>query len=354
MLCLNLAHMPQEFVLTLLLIGAGFCGIIWIINRRLSKNSSDHTLIEWLKSNQEALSRNSKNITDTLSQNTRDINERLDRAAKVIGDLQKEAGQFSEVSRSMRDLQDYLKSPKLRGNLGEEILQDLLSQVFPKSAIFFQHQFKSGEKVDAALKTDAGILPIDSKFPMENFTRMVKEEKEEDRERARREFGRDVKRHIDAISKKYILPEEGTVDFAIMYIPSESVYYEIVNLPEVMDYARTQRVYPVSPTTMYAHLRIILVSFEGKRIEQQARQVLSSIRAIQKDYEKVESVISVLGRHVTNAYNAMSNLTSGFTQLGQKITSTQSLGKETVAQVEQGEEVTIPAITHHEQQSNLS
>lgn len=331
--------MSQEVVFILLLMGAGFCTILWVLNKRLGKSAPDRTLVEWLKSNQELLAQSNKNVTDTLAQNTRDINERLDRAARVIGDLQKEAGQFSEVSRSMRDIQDLLKSPKLRGNLGEKVLLDLLYQVYPRSLVYPQHQFKSGEKVDAALKTDAGILPIDSKFPMENFTKMVKEEKQEDRERAKREFAKDVGRHIDAISKKYILPEEGTVDFAIMYIPSESVYYEIVNLSEVMDYARGARVIAVSPTTIYALLGIILVSFEGKRIEQQARLVLSSIRSIQKDYEKVDGILGVLGRHLTNAYNSMSILASTFTQLGQKISSTQSLGKVAVSHIEQTEEV---------------
>ena len=333
--------MSQELLLTLLIIGSGFCGVFWLLNKKLSTPKEDSTTVEWLKSNQEMISQSNKNIADILSQNTRDINERLDRAARVIGDLQKEAGQFSEVSRSMKDLQDFLRSPKLRGNLGEEVLKDLLSKIFPKGAIYLQHQFKSGEKVDVALKTDAGLLPIDSKFPMENFQKMIKEEAEVDRDRARKEFSRDIKKHIDAISKKYILPEEGTVDFAIMYIPSEAVYYEIVNLEEVIEYARTQRVYPVSPTTMYAHLRIILLSFEGKRIEQQARTVLSSIRAIQKDYDKTGDVLGVLGRHVTNSYNTMANLSSVFAQLGHKISSTQVLGKETVEEVSELQAPTV-------------
>ncbi|MBI2267984.1 MAG: DNA recombination protein RmuC [Candidatus Blackburnbacteria bacterium] len=325
--------MTQEMFLVLIVVAGGFLGIVWIVNRRLSKISENNTndaLVQWLKANQEVLAQSNKNITDTLQQNTRDINERLDRAARVIGDLQKEAGQFSEVSRSMKDLQDYLKSPKLRGNLGEEVLNDLLMQSLPRNAIFLQYQFKSGDKVDAALKTDAGIIPIDSKFPMENFQRMMQEEKKEDRERGRREFGRDVRHHIDAIAKKYILPQEGTVDFAIMYVPSESVYYEIVTTPEIIKYARSERVYPVSPTTLYAHLRIILMSFEGKKIEQQARQILSAIRAMQKDYEKTGSVLGVLGRHINNAYNSLNTVTSSFTQLGQKIYSTQALGQETM------------------------
>ncbi len=335
--------MSQELLLVILLVAAGFCVFYWLISKKFSQRSQDQTIIEWLKANQEALGQNNKNIADILAQNTRDINERLDRAARVIGDLQKEAGQFSEVSRSMRDLQDFLKNPKLRGNLGEEVLKDLLNQVFPKNAVYLQYQFKSGERVDAALKTDAGILPIDSKFPMENFQRMVKGETEEERERAKREFSRDVKKHIEAISKKYILPEEGTVDFAIMYVPSESVYYEIVNLPEVMDFTRKERVYPVSPTTMYAHLRIILLSFEGKRIEVQARSVLSSIRAIQKDYEKVGGVLGILGRHIGNAYNTMATLSSSFAQLGHKITSTRELGKETAETIAEPESQALPS-----------
>lgn len=330
--------MSAEYFLILAVFALGILTVIWFVNKRLTelskKDEASETIVEWLKSNQELLSQSNKNITDTLSQNTRDINMRLDRAAKVIGDLQHEAGQFSEVSRSMRDLQDFLKSPKLRGNLGEEVLRDLLNQSFPKNAVHLQYQFKSGNKVDAALKTDAGILPIDSKFPMENFQKMVGDKLEEDRLKAKRQFARDVRKHVDDISKKYILPEEGTVDFAIMYVPSESVYYEIVNLPDVMDYTRRARVYPVSPTTLYAHLRVILMSFEGKKIEQRARSVLSSIHAIQKDYEKVDTVMSVLGRHINNAYNSMSSLASGFSQLGQKLTSAQMLGEETVEEVD--------------------
>ena len=336
--------MSQDLYLILAVLVAGFAIVVWMVNKRLSdvgeKNKVNEEIVEWLKSNQDNLSQSNKNVTETLQRNTRDINERLDRAASVIGSLQKEAGQFSEISRSMRDLQEYLKSPKLRGNIGEEVLKDLLEQTFPKHAVSFQHQFKSGNKVDAALKTDAGLLPIDSKFPMENFQKMIKGETKDERARAKREFARDVKRHIDAISKKYILPEEGTVDFAIMYVPSESVYYEIVNISEVISYAREQRVYPVSPTTLYAHLRIILMSFEGKRIEQQARQVLSSIRAVQKDYDKMGGIVDLLGKHLNNAYNTMSSLASSFTQLGQKITSTQSLGepaKEEAELPEQGE-----------------
>src|SRR5690606_10387937 len=161
----------------------------------------------------------------------------------VIRDVNKEVGQMSEIGRSMKELQEFLKSPKLRGNIGEEILNDLISQLFPKNSFHLQYTFKSGEKVDAAIRTDAGILPIDSKFPMENFTKMIKADSDTEKKSYEKEFLRDVKKHIDSIAKKYILPEEGTMDFALMYVPSETVFYDLCNQMESMNYARSKRVY---------------------------------------------------------------------------------------------------------------
>jgi DNA recombination protein RmuC len=253
----------------------------------------------------------------------------LDNAARVISQVQRNIGEFSEIGRGMKDLQEFLSSPKLRGNVGEQVLKELLGQYLPKSSFHLQYSFKSGEKVDAAIDTAAGIIPVDSKFPMENFRRIASTQEEGERKRARKDFERDVKKHIDDISKKYILTEEGTIDYALMYIPSESVYYEIVNNASLFDYSGEKRVLPVSPTTFYAYLRAILMSFEGQKIEAQAKQILTSLRAIQKDYSKVEDNLSVLQKHLNNAYNMMVNVLSSFAHLGQKIISTQSLGGET-------------------------
>jgi len=225
----------------------------------------------------------------------------------------------------MKDLQEFLQSPKLRGNIGEQILKEMLTQFLPKQAFHLQYAFKSGEKVDAAIKTTAGIIPIDSKFPMENFRKMEKSENSEDKKSALRLFERDVKGHIDAISKKYILTEEGTIDYALMYIPSEGVYYEVANNQDLFDYAQKKRVLPVSPTTFYAYIRAILMSFEGQKIEDRAREILVSLRAIQKDYVKVEENLNILQKHMNNAYKMMDNVFTSFSQLGKKITSTQSI-----------------------------
>jgi DNA recombination protein RmuC len=156
---------------------------------------------------------------------------------------------------------------------------------------------------------------------------MMSAENESEKKTFEKDFTRDVKTHIDAISKKYILTEEGTIDYALMYIPSEAVYYEVVNSQDLFDYSGEKRVLPVSPTTFYAYIKAILMSFEGQKIEAQAKQILASLRAIQKDYSKVDDNLNILQKHLTNAFNMMGNVFSAFTQLGQKITNTQSLGE---------------------------
>jgi DNA recombination protein RmuC len=330
--------MTNEIYLLAALMMAVLGLIAWFINDKLSQlkeaTKTDENLLKVIETLQKGtsdlqkgLQNQSKSIADTLHQSTKTLNERLDNAARFIAQVSKEVGQMSEIGRSMKDLQEFLKSPKLRGNIGEEVLKDLISQMFPKNSFHLQYSFKSGEKVDAILKTDAGILPIDSKFPMENFQRMVEAKTKIGRGKIKRIFVSDVKKHIRDISKKYILPEEGTMDFALMYIPSEPVYYEIANIPDLTNYARQYRVYPVSPTTLYAHLQMILLSFEGKKIEARSRQVFRMLRAINKDYEKTEGVLQVLGKHINNAYNQFSNALQSFSLLGQKLSSTQTLSE---------------------------
>lgn len=292
------------------------------------KVKPDETLVEWLKSSQQSIEQTNKNIAQVLHQSTQSLNQRLDNAAQVIGQVQKNIGEMSEIGRSMKELQAFLSSPKLRGNIGEQVLKEVLSQSLPKSSFNFQYAFKSGVVVDAAIKTSAGIIPIDSKFPMENFKKLNLAEDPKEKERARNEFLKDVRKHIRDISQKYILTEEGTIDYALMYIPSESVYYEIINSDsEILTFAHQKRVLPVSPTTFYAYLKAILMSFEGQKIETKAKQVIQTIRAIKKDYENVEDYLSTLNKHLNNAYNQMNNVMSSFTLLGQKITTTTNLSE---------------------------
>jgi len=216
----------------------------------------------------------------------------LDSSSRMMADLQKSLGEMSEVGRGIKSLQDFLASPKLRGGMGEEILSQMIGETFPKNAFHLQYHFKTGSIVDAVLKTDAGLLCIDSKFPTQNYS------------------ASDVKRHVNDIAKKYILPEEGTMDFALMYIPSESIYYEVVNNRELIKYFREYRVYPVSP---------------NKQLEKKSREVIKILHALQKDYTRVEENLGVLNRHVTNAFNQMSQVNTSFNSIGQKLKSTDRL-----------------------------
>ncbi|MDP3917673.1 MAG: DNA recombination protein RmuC [Candidatus Woesebacteria bacterium] len=259
-------------------------------------------LIEWLKSTNVRIDGQNKAIGD-----------RLDNTSNIINDLQKNIAEFNQ----------FLSSPKLRGNIGEQVLKELLKQFLPNESFNLQYTFKSGEKVDAAIMTSAGIIPVDSKFPLENFRKMTASA--DSSGESGRAFERDVKKHIDDISKKYILTDEGTLDYALMYIPSEAVYYEIVNSQTLFDYAQSKRILPVSPTTFYAYIKAILMSFEGQKIEKQAKEILASLRAIKKDYGKVEENLGILQKHLTNAVSMMNNVSSSFSNLGHKIDHTQNL-----------------------------
>lgn len=317
--------MSADTIIILLFLSIGLFVVYLLLKQKLETQKTDPTLNAWLKSLQQSFDTTNRTTNASLQQNYRELFSRLDQATAVISDLKKEAGAFGEVSRSMKDLQDYLKSPKLRGNIGEQVLKDLVGQMFPKNSFHLQYRFKGGQIVDAAIKTQAGILPIDSKFPMENFQKIYQATTATDKAMARTAFVRDVKKHIKDISGKYILPEEGTLDFALMYIPSESIYYEIVNEQELLDLAQEFRVYPVSPTTLYAHLQTILVSLEGQKIAGKTSEVFALLRAVQKDYEKLNENFMLMGKHLTNAYSTMNNTSQTMNQIGNKLDSARQL-----------------------------
>ena len=293
----------------------GFGIVIYLINRKQTSNT-DTTVVEWLKS-----------MDKRLDSNSAEVNIRLNNAATAFASVQKSLGEMSEIGRNMKSLQEFLNSPKLRGNIGEQVLKELLAQFLPKNAYKIQHRFKSGSIVDAAIITEAGLIPIDSKFPMENFKKMHATDDQQEKKLFQREFISDVKKHIDSISNKYILTTEGTIDFALMYIPSESVYYEIVNSELIYEHASKKRVLAVSPTTFYAFLKSILIGLEGQKISQQAHKILSNLRSVQQEFNKANENIETLSRHITNSYNMMTTVTTSISKLGKEIESTNTLSE---------------------------
>lgn len=298
---------------SILIIGFGI--VIYLINKKQTF-SQDSIIVEWLKS-----------MDKRLDSNNQEMNSRLNSAAQAFASVQKSLGEMSEIGRNMRDLQEFLNSPKLRGNIGEQVLKELLSQFLPKSTYKIQYRFKTGSIVDAAIITESGIIPIDSKFPMQNFKKMHSVEDQKEKKLFEKEFLSDVKKHIDAISSKYILTNEGTIDFALMYIPSESVYYEIVNNETLYEHSSQKRVLFVSPMTFYAFLRSILIGFEGQKISQQAHKILANLRSIKLEYEKANENIETLSRHINNSYNMMTQVSTSFGKLGQQIKTTNDLGE---------------------------
>ncbi len=253
-------------------------------------------------------------VTQQLQKSTGDLNTRLDNAARVVQEVSKGLGSLSEATKKVFDvgkdiasLQEILRSPKHRGGLGELFLGDLLAQIFPPAHFTLQHRFKSGEAVDAVIRIGQNLVPVDAKFPLENFRRLVETASEEDRKAAKRKFIADVKKHVDAIAGKYILPDEGTFDFALMYIPAENVYYELIIKDEAVDtdkallaYAFTKRVIPVSPNSFYAYLQTILLGLKGLHIEEQAQEILKNIARLSGDFRKFQEEFELVGKHLTN------------------------------------------------------
>jgi len=315
----------QSIIVTLVIVGVSLYILKnWLKNIEDKTKTSDE-LIEWLKDLGQRVENSTASVDQKLTKNMQMFNTRLDKAAEVISHVQKNIGEFSEIGRSMKDLQDFLSSPKMRGNIGEQILNDLLKQNFPSESYSLQFSFKNGTKVDAVLKTSNGLIPIDAKFPMENFRKMLSEASDLEKKKYKKLFLSDVKKHIVDISKKYILAEENTVDYAIMYIPSEAIYYEIINDSDLFDFAGAQRVLPVSPMSFFAYMKAILMSFEGIKIQSKAKEILEILRSIKKDYEKIDGSWSVLTKHMTNAYNQVSQVSKNLMNLGQKISSTNML-----------------------------
>jgi DNA recombination protein RmuC len=216
------------------------------------------------------------------------------------------AEQVLEQARGLSRLEDLLRPPQARGALGELLLEQVLAQGLPGSAYRTQHAFRSGARVDAVLLVGDAMVAVDSKFPLEAFARMTAVgEGDPARLLHRRAFVRDARRHVDAIADKYICPDEGTYDFALCYLPSEAVFYEFLREDPPGDsswrYAMERRVFPTSPTTLYAYLIAIGVGLRGLRVEENARRVLDALAALRGELDGFRRDFELVGRHLGRA-----------------------------------------------------
>lgn len=226
----------------------------------------------------------------SVSQKLQQANDTVARVGGELALLQEAARRVEEVGRNVTSLQDLLRSPKMRGGFGEFFLADLLAQILPPEFHELQHEFSDGERVDAVIRLGGKLVPVDSKFPLEQFRKMSEAATDEERAAARRGMIRDVKQHIDVIADKYIRPNEGTYNFALMYIPAENVYYEAVIKEDgvgddrgIFQHAVRRQVIPVSPNSFYAYLLVILQGLRGFQVEHRALKILESLDRLQKD-----------------------------------------------------------------------
>ena len=273
-----------------------------------------------------------KENAEVLNKTQQSLGERLDNAARVVGNVQRSLGGLEEANRKIYEvgkdiasLQEILRAPKLRGGLGEFLLEDLLAQILPAEHFVMQHRFQSGEKVDAVIKLGPSLVPVDAKFPLENFKRIVDAANDDEKSRAKKQFIADVKKHIDAIATKYIVPDEGTYDFALMYIPAENVYYETIIRDDspaeksLSHYAMAQRVMPVSPNSFYAYLQAIVLGLKGMKIEDRAREIIQYLGRLQGDFTRFRDEFALLGKHVGHAQSSYQNAERRLEQFGQKL-----------------------------------
>lgn len=245
------------------------------------------------------------------------VSQKLEETNRTYADIKQQLAtltaatkQVEAIGRDVVGLQDLLRAPKIRGGLGEFFLGDLLAQILPQGGDFYalQYEFANGERVDAAIRLGGRLVPVDAKFPLEQFQRLQQVGTEEERTRARKEFVRGVKKRIDEIALKYIRPAEGTMDFALMYIPAEAVYYETILRTEgvidedgIFQHAVQRRVIPVSPNSFYAYLQVILFGLRGFQIEQRTKEIVAGLSRLQLDLGRVQEAFDKAGKQLHNA-----------------------------------------------------
>jgi len=268
-----------------------------------------------LHQNSELVQKQLESVGQNLRHSSGDINQRLDSAAKLYSDLRNQLGQLTQANQQiqilMKDvssLQDILRPPKLRGGMGEVLLENLLGEILPIEHFSVQHRFSDGQIVDAVIRMREGLIPVDAKFPLENFKRMLDSTDDTTRRAARRDFARNVRKHIDDIHDKYIRTDEGTLPFALMYIPAENVYYETIIKAEEEEgekalyaYATTRQIIPVSPNSFYAYLMTLAQGFRGIQVEEKAREIIDNLNRLTLELGKFTDDFRKVGVHLSNA-----------------------------------------------------
>ncbi len=324
--------MATGMVFFLVIIILGFTVVILFLQRIHRSRKDDHafillqnqinevnkTLGENLSSTQEALQRQ-------FSQSSRIIQEVTEKLTK-LDETNKQVVGFAE---QLRSLENVLTNPKQRGILGEYFLETLLKNVLPPAAYQMQYRFKDGEAVDAVIFVEDRIIPVDSKFSLENYNRLVEEQDPAARDRLEKQFKQDVKNRIDETAK-YIRPNEKTMDFAFMFIPSEGIYYDLLinrigtikaQTRDLIEYAfKDKHVIIVSPTSFFAYLQTVLQGLRALQIEQSAQQIRERVERLQKHLISYDDFMRRLGNNLGTTVNMYNSAYREFKKVDKDVT----------------------------------
>ena len=303
--------MTHYLIFTALAVALIIFAVIMIRSAKLKHDLLLHQKIDSLR---EEFTRNILQSKDSLVASQRSVSEELNKLYEKIGGLDKESGQILQLTRSFHDI---LKPTKARGIFGESILKGLLYDVLPKEAVIAQYSFKDGKKVDFAIKLPSSIVPVDAKFSVESFKSYI-DASEPEKERQRRQCVDSIKKRIIETSG-YIYPDEGTSDFALMYVPSEAVYYFIITETQLLEFAHQKKVFVVGPNTLYAYLKTIIIGFEAMKIEKKARQIYNDLRRLEKDLLTFIREYGILGSHLRSAASKYEDVSRKIEAISSKI-----------------------------------
>ena len=301
--------MSAEIIAIILLSLAVLISIILMLSRKSQDYSQSFSLL------QQRMGQIEEQVKRSLDEGNKSVGEKFDNSLKVIGDIKKTIGSLEqtnqrmlEIGRNIASIQDLLRPPQIRGGLGEMTLKNILAELLPRQNFEEQYRFRNGVIVDAIIRVGDRIIPIDSKFPLESFERYISCTEDREKTQHLKDFCRSVKTKIDDISSKYILEDEATYDFALMYIPSENVYYQTILKDDmelegksIAEYALGKRVVIVSPNSIYAYLRVIHIGLRGMQFETNVRKIMDDYNRLSKELEKFEKQFDTLGSHINHA-----------------------------------------------------
>ncbi|MBI2674664.1 MAG: DNA recombination protein RmuC [Candidatus Yanofskybacteria bacterium] len=313
-------------------------------SRRKKEPDENYVVLhQRLDSLSQAVSEQMERSRQASERATFTVNQQVQNFTQGMTQLHEGLKGMHDSVKSVVSFQDLFRNPKLRGQWGEMSLEASLAQYFPKDRYLIQHYFSSGEAVDAALRLPNDILlPIDSKFNWDNFQKLVNADNEIHKDGFRKLFYSDVKKKIDEISSKYILPAEGTTDFALMFVPAETVYYEMINNMkdvDVADYARKKKVILVSPNTFALSVSAIQHWYRDVHINQKTQSIIKKLEGIVADSAKLADNFRKLGSHLSNAQSAYEDSEKRLSLMTDRVGKVIKIGE-----MEEREEIEVPKV----------